>query len=71
LGINDNGEIVGIFINASYTFGFFYSKGAYTPLIYPNATQTLIYGVNNSGTIVGAYLCGSANSCGFVGTGGP
>jgi len=54
--INDRGDIVGQFIGDDGFFhGFLLSKGVLTTLDFPDATQTLAFGINESGTVVGAW----------------
>jgi uncharacterized membrane protein len=54
--INDRGEIVGEFIGDDGFFhGFLLRKGALTTLEFPGASQTSAFGINASGTVVGAW----------------
>jgi uncharacterized membrane protein len=54
--INDRGDIVGQFIGDDGFFhGFLLSKGVLTTLDFPGASQTLAFGINESGTVVGAW----------------
>jgi len=61
LGINDMGQIVGVYSNASGTHGFLLSGGTYTTLDDPSATTgiTVADGINDTGQIVGSYYIGS------------
>jgi probable HAF family extracellular repeat protein len=55
-GINDSGQIVGAYIDASGNYdGYELSGGTFTPIAYPGATSTSPNQINNSGTIVGAW----------------
>ncbi len=55
-GINDSGEIVGLYSNDEVTYhGFTLISGVYTSVDYPGATDTYVYGLSNSGQMVGAY----------------
>jgi probable HAF family extracellular repeat protein len=55
-GINDSGQIVGAYIDASGNYdGYELSGGTFTPVAYPGATSTAPSQINNSGTIVGAW----------------
>src|SRR5262249_60421683 len=72
-GINDMGQIVGDYQNAS-AHGFLLSGGVYTPLDDPSATTgtptgTLARGINNFGQIVGIYFDASG-AHGFLRSGG-
>lgn len=61
-GINDQGQVVGVFIDTSgAVHGFLKEDETYTTIDVPGATGTFAYGFNNSGTIVGAW----ANLSGF------
>jgi hypothetical protein len=71
-GINNNGVIVGSYIDTNNkNHGFVYRKGMYVRIDVPNATQTFANGINDYGDIVGTYsLPGTAskpaNSFGFL-----
>lgn len=55
-GINDRGEIVGVYQNVGPgQRGFHYKVGNYQALMYPGAKETGAEGINNSGQIVGVY----------------
>jgi probable HAF family extracellular repeat protein len=55
-GINDSGQIVGFYRDASSTLhGFLLDNGSYTTLDVPGAYLTEAYGINDSGQIVGYY----------------
>jgi probable HAF family extracellular repeat protein len=53
-----------------YISGFVDTGGLFTPVNYPGATQTYLYGVNNSGQIVGQFGIDGSTQCCFVDTGG-
>jgi probable HAF family extracellular repeat protein len=57
-GINDQGQIVGFYVDSSgATHGFLYSGGAYTTLDDPLGTGgTFAQGINDQGQIVGSYI---------------
>ena len=62
-GINDVGQIVGLFSNSTGTHGFLDTNGNFTTIDDPDATVTTFgttateaYGINNKGQIVGIYL---------------
>jgi len=63
-GINDRGEIVGIYSDANNGGGFLYQKGNYTTLIDPSAVTgtTNPVGINNKGEIVGFYALNDPNN---------
>jgi probable HAF family extracellular repeat protein/uncharacterized repeat protein (TIGR03803 family)/VCBS repeat-containing protein len=67
-GINDSGQIVGIYQQPNSLFyGFLYSNGSYTTINDPLATQgTEAYGINDSGQIVGDYYGGNSGIHGFL-----
>ena len=55
-GINDAGQIVGTYTDASGGHGFLLSSGSFTPIDDPSATLgTIARGINNTGQIVGLY----------------
>jgi hypothetical protein len=57
IGINDHGQIVGIYFNQSNTIhGFTYDHGRYSQLDYPGAVETNLNGINNSGQVSGTYF---------------
>ncbi len=68
-GVNDLGQIVGDFRNASLgSSAFLYSGGSFTQLDDPNAVapgDTLAGGINNSGVVVGWYQDSSSHVHGF------
>src|SRR5260221_3487100 len=56
-GINDTGQIVGTYADASGVHGFLLSGGSYTTLHAPLAPQyTIAPGINGAGQIVGVYF---------------
>jgi probable HAF family extracellular repeat protein len=54
-GINNSGQIVGIYSSGGPAQGFLLSQGTYTTLSVPGSTQTYATGINNLGQIVGYY----------------
>ncbi|WP_157204977.1 hypothetical protein [Methylomonas methanica] len=72
-GINNKGQVVGYYYNATGYHGFIYdtSTDTYNLLINPNAANgyTLAFGINDNGQIVGIYPGGSAGG-GFSATSG-
>ena len=67
-GINDAGEIVGYYLDASGQHGFLYNPSASPPfrsIDYPSALSTGAQGINDAGQIVGSYYAGGGIS-GFL-----
>jgi probable HAF family extracellular repeat protein len=52
-GINDVGQIVGYYANETGDHGFLYVNGVFTTIDVPGSPSTILYGINNSGEIVG------------------
>ncbi len=68
-GINDAGQIVGVYEDSSGTFhGFLYSGGTYITLNDPLGTGATTYatGINDAGQIVGYYDDSSGAEHGFL-----
>src|SRR2546429_29484 len=55
-GINDFGQIVGSYVNASGTHGFLLSGNTWTTLDDPSGGFTVAAGINDMGQIVGSYV---------------
>lgn len=54
LGVNDDGQVVGFYIDAAGNFqGFSHLSGKYTTISCPGWTSTRAYGINDAGVIVG------------------
>jgi probable HAF family extracellular repeat protein len=74
LGINDAGQIVGQFDNATGRHGFFYNGGNFTTLDVSDpsarAGSTEAIGINASGQIVGDYIDSGGTRHGFLYSGG-
>lgn len=52
--INDRGDVVGMFADDSgYSHGYLLRKGVLTILDFPGASDTVAWGINNFGTVVG------------------
>jgi len=65
-GINDKGQIVGLFRGASGTHGFLLSKGQFATIdVIPGASDTEAYGLNDKGDVVGKFL-DSSGEHGFL-----
>jgi probable HAF family extracellular repeat protein len=57
LDINEAGQIVGAYTDANgKARGFLRSKGRFTDIVVPGATETAPFGNNNRGQIVGVYI---------------
>jgi uncharacterized membrane protein len=69
-GINDSGQIVGYFVDATGTHGFFLDVGgSLTTIDVPGASDTFALGINNSGQIVGSFDSSDAGPTkGFLAT---
>jgi probable HAF family extracellular repeat protein len=74
LGINNGGQTVGYYLNATGEHGFFYDGSTWTTLDDPNASAlfggTVAFGLNNSGQIVGSYYDATNTEYAFVFDGG-
>jgi uncharacterized membrane protein len=70
--VNDRGEVVGAYRDASRQFhGFLLSGGEFKPVEFPGARGTLPFGLNSRGDVTGMYfLPGDEKHYGFVMTGG-
>jgi probable HAF family extracellular repeat protein len=68
-GINDAGQIVGLFDNSTGTHGFLDTGGNFTQIDVPGAGSTEAYGINSAGQIVGRFD-DSTGRHGFLDTGG-
>jgi probable HAF family extracellular repeat protein len=69
LGINDLGEIVGDYLDASgFMHGFLDSGGTFITLDPNGSTGTTINGINDQGIFVGFYVNGAGATIGTVGT---
>jgi hypothetical protein len=68
-GIDDEGVIVGLFIDAAGNeHGFILRRGVYATIDVPGAAGTAIFSINAVGEIVGSYGDTSGVTHGFVGT---
>src|SRR5919204_5126805 len=67
-GINDTGQIVGTYADASGVHGFLLSGGSYSTLDDPLAHQyTAAQGINGAGQIVGLYFSNTGLQTGLHG----
>src|SRR5271170_1518095 len=72
-GINDLGQIVGVYVDGSGVYrGYELSGGRFTTLDVPfaGAIATFAYGINNSGEVVGGWIDSDQNGHGFTLIGG-
>ena len=66
-GINDDGIIVGWYVDPVGRHGFAWRNGKYISIDYPGAVETFAQGINNSGQIVGLFLTsGNFKATGFI-----
>src|SRR5919201_54702 len=69
-GINDAGQIVGVYFDASNSeHSFLYSAGTFTTLAEPSGT-TIAFGINDAGQTVGEYEDVTGDAHGFLYSGG-
>ena len=67
LGIDENGQIVGFYVDAGgVTHGFRNSGGVFSTIDDPLGTATFAFGINDPGQIVGYYLDASQLAHGFL-----
>ena len=65
-GINDAGQVAGLFSDSSNVFhGFINTGGTFTTLDVPGASLTDAFGINNAGQVVGVFS-DSSGTHGFV-----
>jgi probable HAF family extracellular repeat protein len=65
--INDAGQIVGYYYNASGTHGFLLNKGVFTTIdVTPCAKNTFAAGINSQNQIVGYYEIADGTTHGFI-----
>jgi probable HAF family extracellular repeat protein len=62
--INDAGDIIG----DSVSGGVLNSLGEFTPINFPGSQETLVFGINNAGQIVGTFFDSSNRGHGFIAT---
>jgi len=69
MGLNNKSEIVGFYSTSpgALEHGFVLIGGKFTTVDFPQASQTLIFGINDGGKIVGTYTT-SGVSHGFIGS---
>src|SRR6267143_1532894 len=66
-GINNAGQIVGVFTNSTGTHGFLYTGGSFAPFDVPGTSFTTAFGINDAAQIVG-FFNDSMGSHGFLDT---
>ena len=64
-GINDSGEVVGIYQSGGVYHGFLLSGGIFSTLDFPGSSSTSANGINDSGQVVGVYIRSVAVLTGF------
>jgi probable HAF family extracellular repeat protein len=71
-GINDAGQIVGAYGDATGGHGFLYSGGTFSTINvpFPGTLGTDAHGINNAGQIVGRYVDATGREHGFLDNGG-
>jgi uncharacterized membrane protein len=55
-GLNNSGQLSGVYLTASSSFGFLVINGVAQKIAPFSANQSVAYSINNSGQIVGAYV---------------
>jgi probable HAF family extracellular repeat protein len=55
-GINDAGQVVGTYFDATSGHGFIYSNGTYATFDFPGAFDTVLNGINDAGQIAGDWV---------------
>jgi probable HAF family extracellular repeat protein len=71
--INDLGDIAGSYVDATGYHGFLYAGGSLTTINAPGYFSTYIYGINDSGEMVGVYgnsVGSCVQGCAFLDVGG-
>ena len=67
-GINNRGEIVGLYVDTNGNqHGFVFCSGFYMTIDMPGETNTEIFSINASGEIVGSYDDAGGVTHGFLG----
>jgi probable HAF family extracellular repeat protein len=67
-GVNDSGEVVGVYETGTELLGFVLKGRTVTSLSFPNSTQTDAIGINNSGEVAGVFTDTSGKQHGFTWT---
>jgi len=67
-GLNNRGQIVGIYSTSSGGHSFIYEKGVFSTIAVPNSMATGARGINDNGQIVGGYIDSNSIDHGFVAT---
>lgn len=70
LGVNSNGDVVGLYQVSSGPHGFLYSNGQYETLDDPGKAGNEATGINDNGDVVGLYIDSSGNTHGYTDIGG-
>ena len=69
-GVNDADDVVGTILTTGFQGsqmdGFLLHNGQYSLLDVPGATETQVYGINDSGVVVGTYINPDVSIHGFI-----
>jgi len=69
-GINNVGQIVGNFVDATGYHGFLYTGGSFITINVPGSSDTFALGINTAGQTVGAFADATGRRHGFLYTAG-
>jgi len=68
-GINDPGQIGGVYVDAiGNQHGFVLTNGVYTTIDVPGSVSTGVFSINATGVIVGSYDDAHGVTHGYIGT---
>ena len=70
MAINNHGQVVGDFTSGGIVYGFYYDGTTYSMINAPGATETIPFGINDGGDIVGFYYGATVGLHGFLIRGG-
>jgi probable HAF family extracellular repeat protein len=65
-GINDRGQMIGVYDSEGKPHGFVLDQGVVTTTDIPGATVTIPFGINNHGEIVGGFIDAGGVQHGFL-----
>jgi probable HAF family extracellular repeat protein len=66
LGVNDHGDVVGVYDTGGFPSGFLLRGGVFTTLTVPGSILTTAHGINNRGDIVGDFIDAGFNEHAFL-----